>query len=202
MSKLLIALFVVTLFGCGGAGNTNGDKVGGQSYTEVGSGTLNKSGSTISGTGSIVFLSPLSAVSSNHNFQASFSLEDAGSLTLVAYSGNHLENGTSIKFLRQGTLLKVALINGGAEHDVSAKFSDFDASSSLSFFADIHNSESPAHILIWPGSATDFSEDSAILNTEGDGGSSGNGSGTFWGFTLNKASLTQAEVSNAKFVEE
>jgi hypothetical protein len=202
MSKFFVALFVVALFGCGGAGNTSGDKIGAQSYTEVDSGTLVKSGSTISGTGSIVFLNPLSAVSSNHNFQTTFSLEDSGSLTLVTFSGNRLDGGTSIKFLRQGAVLKVALLNGGTEHDMSAKFTDFDASKSLSFFADIHNVESPTHILIWSGSTSDFGEDAAILNTENDGGSSGNGSGTFWGFILHQASLTQAEVGAPKFVEE
>jgi hypothetical protein len=65
---------------------------------------------------------------------------------------------------------------------------------------DVHNSEAPAHILVWEGLEIDFSEDNALLNKEETQGSSGNGTGLRRRFVLSGATLFKAEATEAKFV--
>lgn len=75
-----------------------------------------------------------------------------------------------------------------------------DAAGAITIGVDVHNDESPAHVLVWSGS--DFAEDAAAFNSEGDGAAPGQGSATFWGLKLAKANVTAATIGDAKFSEE
>lgn len=205
MKKIFFVLISSLLvFGCGssgGSGGSNNAQFSGLSYVEIGSGSLTKSSTSISGTGTIAFVDPLSAVSSGHNFHSTFSLQDGGSIALAGFATNNLDNSVSIRFSRVGSVLNVVLLADGGQTDVSASFASVDASGAISVYVDMHNNESPTHILVWPGSATAFDETTTLFNSEDDGAAPGNGAGTYWGFTLNQATLTQAQVGAAKFEE-
>ena len=203
LKDLWALAFIPFVLGCGSTVNMGpGPDLGGSKYTKVESGTLQQSGKTLSGTGRIVFNDPLTEVGSNKNFDLSFSLEDGSSFTLITHSTNKLEQGVEVRFSRQGTSLKVTFRVQGSENDVSDAFLDVVASGPLRFFVDAHNSESPAHFLIWKGDATSFDEENALLNSESDGMAvPGNGSGNFWGMSLENATLIEAAVGDAKFVE-
>lgn len=163
-------------------------------------GSLRTDGSTVSGTGSLVVNQPLAGTASGQSYALAFRLEDGGSLTLQSNASNRLQGGVALRFERLGAALRVKLLAGGTENDVSDAFATLDATSELQLQIDLHNNEVPAHILVWSG--TDFSEGAALLNTEEAGREApGNGSGQFWGLELAQANVTRATVSEPKFEE-
>jgi hypothetical protein len=163
-------------------------------------GTLSSSPASLSGTGVAVFNAPLSGLKSKNSYALAFALTDGGSVTLQANSTNRAANGLAIRFSRSGETLSVKMIAGGAETDVSSKFTGIKASDALSFQIDVHNDETPAHVLVWTGA--DFSEDAALLNSESAGFEApGNGNGSFWGLELMGATVTSAKVGAPKFKE-
>ena len=163
-------------------------------------GSLRTDGGTLSGTGSVVVNQPLAGTASGQSYALQFRLEEGGSLTLYSNASNRLQNGLALRFDRKGTALRVKLIAGSTENDVSDAFAALDASGDIQLQIDLHNNEVPAHVLIWSG--TDFSEDAALLNSENAGREApGNGAGQFWGLELAQASVTRAVVSEPKFEE-
>ena len=161
------------------------------------SGSVVSSASSLAGSGTVVFNTPLTGIQSKNSYALAFSLGDGGSLTLQANSNNQVASGVALRFSRAGATLNVALISGGAQKDVSSKFAAINASSAMTMQIDVHNDESPAHVIVWSG--TDFSESAALLNSE-EGGyeAAGAGNGSFWGLVLANATVTKAQVGAPK----
>lgn len=201
-TRLTLLFIVSLLFGCSGrTGNTATETLGGQKYIVVTPGDLAKSDANLTGTGSIVFNTPLSETASKNSYRLFFTLQDGGDLSLIANSTNKLQSGVSVKFSRNGAVLKVELLAVDKTTDVSAQFATLNAADKLGFQIDVHNDESPAHILVWSTNTT-FEDSTALLNSEGAGlEAPGQGAGAFWGVSLTKASLTEAVPSAAKFSE-
>ncbi len=164
--------------------------------TIINPGSMRTDGGSFTGTGSVVVNEPLAGTTSKQSYALTFRLEDGGSLTLHSNSTNRLENAVKLRFQRNAGTLAAKIVVGDTETDVSEAFAKLDAAGELQLQVDVHNDETPAHILAWSGA--DFSAGAAILNTE-EG--PGNGKGQFWGLELAQASVTRAVVSEPKFKE-
>jgi hypothetical protein len=206
--SLLILATSIAFIGCGGGSSNNPatsvttKKLGSLGYVELPNSSLktNVDGS-VEGSGLIAFTQPLSELRSKQHIKVSFELQDGGSLTLNSNANTKLEEAVAIKFTREGEALRVLFIAEGNQTEISEKFSGIDARTILNFEIDVHNNETPAHILIWaPGS--DYSEESALVNSEDGYEVPGNGKGTFWGFTLEQGKVLSVGLEAAKFSEE
>lgn len=174
-------------------------QLNGVEYGIVDAGSLQHNSTSLSGSGSLVFISPLAGITSKNSYALQFTLAEGGSLTLVANANNQIGNGLNIVFTRSGTTVTGVTQAGGAS-GTSFTLAGVDASSTIQLQVDIHNDETPAHVLAWNGS--DFTEEAAIYNSEDAGlAAPGNGSGTYWGLILSNANVTGASVGTAKFVE-
>ncbi len=168
---------------------------------------------SVEGFGELLFLCPLEQVQSQHSFELSFELEEGGSVTFVSFANGELQHGFEIEWRRQHEELVVQARSGGVEQNWSGPswaprfaeghFASVHASKPLQFTVDIHNWETPAHVLIWQGlrkpqrqtphqalfnSATDTLE----LKNNYPQSSPGNGQGRFWGLRLDGARITGA----------
>ncbi len=195
---VMASLLVLTASGCGkdsGSGSPGGLKLNGKDYVAVDDSALEHKSTEVKGTGSFVFVDPTK--DDGNDFAVSFLLDEGGTLGLVTYGDDKLENGVTIRFTRAQEKLHVALVAGTAETDASEKFASIKASEELKFFVDSHNDESPAHIIIWSQDQTDLSQ--PVLNSEEGFKSPGNGTGSVWGLKLKGATVKGAEVGAAKF---
>lgn len=198
-----VFLILPFLASCGGKNdNKNLNSLSGSEYVVVDAGNLTFGAESISGSGSIVFNSPLSEIGSKNSYRLTLTIEDGGTITLVSNATNRLEGGVGVNFARSGETLNVSIVAGGGATDVSTKFVGVKASDPLTFQVDVHNDESPAHLLMWDGNISSFTQENARLNSEEAGlESPGKGTGTFWGVVLKKATVTQAALSGPKFIE-
>ncbi len=170
--------------------------------------------SKIEGQGSLLFDQSFSEFRTGASYALDFSLVEGGRLTLVSHGHDDLSGGFELEFQRRGSgpgSLKVTLRASGRSLDtINAHgidmFGGMDAAGPLRFQIDVHNNESPAHLLVWSRLLSDnFAEDQALLNTEDDvdlsHGSPGIGVGTRWGLRLENAILTRAQKGNPVFSE-
>lgn len=236
-------LYSIVLFvGLSACGNDDGSKdvenFAGQEIVYLGSSdeiTLEKG--VLSGTGSVAFNDPMQSVNSGHSFTLDFSLQEGGELTLVTYASKELKNGYEVKFSRTGSEVKAHLVADGKEQDISAAFAELDFSKTVSLTFDIHNNETPGHVLIWETTelaeveAVELEEHALVNTAHGhedhaddeeahaeeeeehsedeshhhetlEVESPGNGSGTFWGVQIVKATLNSAKIADPTFEEE
>lgn len=220
MSALSFAL-LLSLTACGGGGQKDSgisgptNRFGSQQLSAVGDASgLSVSPNSLKGAGAVVFASQFPEIRSGGSVALNFSLEDGGSLTLVSHADSSLGNGFELEFRRLGTgagSLRVRLRAQGNVRDTVNNFgqdvfSGIDASLPMKLQIDVHNNESPAHVMVWSRLISDdFSEAAAILNTEDEieksNGSPGIGSGLRWGLKLHRADVTGAEPSPPKFEE-
>ena len=219
-TKFLSLALLMALTACGGGKNDSApvgptNRFGSQQLSTIGDASgLSVSPGSLKGTGTVVFASQFPEVRSGGSVALNFSLEDGASLTLVSHADSALGAGFELEFRRLGTgsgSLQVRLRAQGNVRDTRNKFgqdvfSGIDASLPMKLQIDIHNDESPAHVLVWSRLISDdFSETAAILNTEDEveksNGSPGIGSGVRWGLKLNRAAVTGAEPSPPKFEE-
>jgi hypothetical protein len=199
---ILMSLFI----GCGGSDNGGSDDAttftfGSKDYVIVEQSTLTTKDTAIEGSGSLIAKDPLAAVASGNHFHLVGTLKDSSTLTLSANGTESNASGIQLKFMNEANALKVSMEFGGKSVDLTDKFAGKDASS-ISYHFDIHNDETPAHILIWDGSVTDFSEETALFNSEDGPAAPGNGTGAFWGVILNDSKVTKLAVGDAEFEEE
>jgi hypothetical protein len=155
-----------------------------------------------SGTGSFVFANKLDAIGEDTSHALSFTLKDGGSLTFVAYADPSLGQGLEFVFTREGRALKSFVRKAGDDAtalDFSAELANINAGRVINLQIDVHDGESPAHLVVWDGLEADFHEDNALLNTEETGRSPGNGEGQRRGVILKDATLLKASASEAKF---
>ena len=201
----MLGFAILTLNACSG-GETSGSgagtaegQLGSTSYVVVDAGDLQRSATQIKGAGSIAFKDPIGAIRARKSYTVSFALEDAGSLKLAVNADEQLTNGVGVLLSRSGSALSATLSFGGASA-VAKTLAGVDASSSINLTIDIHNDESPAHILIWSGS--DFASAKALLDSERDGATPGQGRGNYWGLVLNKGTVTSSVLAAPKFTEQ
>ncbi|MCA2961687.1 MAG: hypothetical protein IOD12_15670 [Silvanigrellales bacterium] len=199
------------LTSCGGDDDSSSEtpsskegKVGAVDFLLLSDSGLAFSGTTLAGSGSAIAKNPLGEVKDDTNLAVTFTVEEGGSVSMRAFASKTLEDGVALTLSRKGTKLSAALSAGGKSVDISKTFAALDASKEVSVLVDVHNGETPAHVLAWKGGTASPSEQNALFNSEkaGDGESAGNGKGTFWGLVLSKAVVTSAAVSDAKFEHE
>ncbi len=179
-------------------------KVGTTEFVLQDSPNLKFEGESLSGEGKAAAKLPAGEIKSKKNFALNFTLDDGGSVTLAAYATEKLDKSIAVKFLRSGKVLKATLSATSKDIDISKAFGNVDATKEIAVLVDIHNDETPAHLLAWTADIASPGEANALFNSEkvGDGESPGNGQGTFWGLVLSKAKVTKAAASEAKFKEE
>ena len=229
-----IIFSILALISC--ADTTSSDeteavKLGEVEFLKTDGANLDISDTGFSGTGKVMAKLPLESIKSGINFHLVGAIEDNGQLRLTTFSDDKLENGLAFELSRSGDTLGVKILAEGKESDITDYFTAIKASEEISLFIDVHNNETPAHILIWKGDVTTFSEENVLFNSEADHDhheeeghgeeeeghkeghddethdeevtSPGNGSGTVWGVELTKASITKDFVSGEeKFSEE
>jgi len=203
----IFVLSLVSIFlGCGSSNNgSDGDdstfSFGNKNYVVIEQTTLNTSETEVDGTGSFIAKDALAAVASGNHFHIVGTLKESSTLTLNANTTDSNTAGLQLNFQNAATVLKVSMEFGGNSVDLTDKFAGKDAAS-VSYHIDIHNDETPAHVLIWDGSVTEFSEENALFNSEDGPAAPGNGSGSFWGVTLTDSKLTKLVVGEPEFEEE
>ncbi|MDQ3234972.1 MAG: hypothetical protein M3Q07_24455 [Pseudobdellovibrionaceae bacterium] len=202
--KLILSLLALLQLACTKDDDKKTDLVQGsligKTYYVVQAGDLQRTETSVSGTGSIVFNSPLGSIPSKDNYALNLSVDDGGTLELVTHSDSSLANGVSVLLKRTGSSLTASLKAKGQE-STAKELSGVNAAEDISLAIDVHNDETPAHILVWSAAGGDFGEDNALLNSEEDETSPGNGSGTSWGLILTKANVSSALLEDPKFVE-
>lgn len=178
----------------------------GSQSVQVLNGSITADGSTLAGSGTVLFDKAYLSVRSNGSYALNFTLEEGGSVTLVSHGDAGLNNGYEMKFERQpnGRLMATITTLGEPPRDTDRDdatngFADLDATLPILLQIDVHNKESPAHSLAWnraiPGN---FTAANSIFNSEDNDNSPGIGQGTRWGLRLNRAIVSWAEQSDAK----
>lgn len=140
-------------------------------FSLVGNGEVNQVNGTVSGKGSIVFdYAAQGGVASGSNIEFQFQMEDDGVVTLHTYSNAVLGAGVDFMFARVGKKLTMAYMAGGTISEAIDLSNRMSASGEVHLKIDVHNNESPAHIVIWPGNLADSNVNAgnAIHNSEED----------------------------------
>ena len=226
----ILSSLLVFLASCGNDDSTKEDGVfKGLSYSTIGESDLVSGENQIKGNGTILFTQPLGSIDSNNHFTFSFLLEDGQSISLVANAAENANNGFEFVVERSATTAEWKMVVGSESIDIDDKFKDIDITKEVRLAIDIHNKETPAHVIVWNGDNTEFKETNAIYNSaekheheegeheegeheegeheegeheHGESKSPGNGKGTFWGFKLSGATLNNAGITTPKVVED
>lgn len=156
-------------------------KLNGAEYQVMGGGAVKSSESSVAGTGTILFKQALPE--EDNNYALEFALEDGGSVTLIADADDSLKGGANLTFLREGKALKVKLVAGKTNDDLSGDFTTVDASVPLKISVDVHGH---GHLIIWVG---DGEEQEFAFNAKV--------AGLRWGLTLDKSTVTAAKPGEA-----
>lgn len=208
-SASAVVLFVTA--SCGGDDGSPSDpsregQVGSTTFVLQGDGSVSFVDGLVSGTGRIAAKQPLGELASSKNFSLTFSLEDGGSLALAGYSKATLDGGVILKFERTGAAVTATLAVGDVKLDLSPVLTNVDATREIGVTLDIHNNETPAHVIVWTSDIKDPNESNPVYESERDessrGAVPGNGQGSYWGLELAKARVAKAEVGEPKFDEE
>jgi hypothetical protein len=206
----LTAVCLFFVMSCGGDDDSSADPakeglVGSTTFVRQGEATVAFADGFVSGTGKVAAKQPLGDLASEKNFSLAFTLEDGGSLALVGYAKDTLEGGVVMKFERTGAAVKATLSVADQSIDLSPVFTNVNATNEIGVTIDIHNGETPAHVIAWTADIANPDKSNPVYESEGDepsrGAVPGNGQGTFWGLELAKAKVTRADVGEAKFEE-
>jgi hypothetical protein len=201
MQKLLFALgLAFFLISCGqeSSHESTVQKFNGLGYVLRENSSLDVSESTITGEGSLSFTEPLGSVQSEKNFLLEFEIDDAGFVEIQTFSDRDFRSPISIRFSRTGETLTVGAAPA-AEGVLGRDLKMDSTASKVSFSIDVHNSETPAHVMVWPEEISSPDDDNAVFNSDADGRLLGNGAGAFWGLRLKGASITKAAARDPKF---
>jgi hypothetical protein len=197
----MASLFLV-LSACEGekaADNQAPIKVGNAEVVLIDSQGLKLENGNAGGSGKILFKETLGTTQGSMNFNLDFQLLDQGHLRLVTFSNSSLLGGVVVSFRRNSNILKVTLQAAGRETDISKSFAKFNASQRIVVNFDVHNAESPAHVLAWSSDIYEPNAANALYNSERawDGIAPGNGVGSSWGLALNNATIYKSVVNTA-----
>ena len=172
--------------------------MGGKAYQKVVDDGLSGDGQELKGSGSVLFKDPLGEVAGEKNISLDFSLEDGGSLALIAYADTSLKNGVKLTFSRSGKSLSTMLEVGNQKTDART-LSSVDASGQVSLDIDLHNVETPVHVIVWNRSVSSYTSSTAAFDSETSQMQiQGNGTAAYWGIDLVKSSLSKAVITEAK----
>lgn len=207
----LVLSFVTTPFvvSCGGDSSSENSpskegNIGSTPFLLISDSGLSLADSVLKGSGSAVAKNPLGEIKDDKNIAVTFALEEGGALSVKAFGSKTNEGAVTFTFTRKEKVLSAKFEAAGKSVDVSKNFVALDASSDVSLLIDVHNGETPAHVLAWKGDIEKPDDTNALFNSEkaGDGESPGNGTGTFWGLTISKAVVKKAATGEAKFEHE
>lgn len=205
-STILLSLSALSV-SCGDSNSTDNvaglseGSLDGAAYSLTSGAELQKTETELSGSGTILFKNPLGEIGSKDAFLLQFKLEDGGKLELLTHTDNAGKSGVSAVVTRESGVVSIAFAAAAATSDKKV-LEGIDATGEISLLIDVHNDESPAHILVWNGTSGSFSEGNALINSEDDITSPGKGSGVYWGLSLTKATVLSASIQAPKFVEE
>ena len=178
-------------------------------FVSIGEG-LQESPAGITGTGTMVALAPLKAVKSASHYDIKGELREGGHLAFFSHSTKDGSGGVGIRFSNVAGVLKVALEGNGKVTDISSYF-EGNSATELSYAIEVHNNESPAHIIVF-GEHGEHEHgehehgehehgehehgehgESEILFDSGDVAyGHGNGKGAYWSLSLENAVLADA----------
>jgi len=148
---------MATLMGCGEEvkeGNAKKD------FDTIEDTDLSLIGKAVEGTGTIRYNTPLSSSSDNINININFRLNEAGAIVLKTHGDETLSNAVSLRFERKNEEL---FLNLGGEH---VEDLEIDATGDIELSIDIHNSETPAHVIVWNGTSSANPKDAAFNSAE------------------------------------
>lgn len=194
LSCLLIALF---LNACSSddsvqESSSNTIIIGGTAFTQIDGNNISISNSATAGDGTLMGLNPLGSLASGKNFKLEASLKAGGSIILKAYADNSGNNGLNLNFTNSNNALVVTASGSDFSSDLTSYFSDA-SPTDFTFYIDVHNDETPAHVLVWDKDPTT----TPIYDSEDDTpGFEANGSDTYFGVTLDSASLKKLTLSS------
>ena len=157
----------------------------------------------VSGSGTLVAFNPVrEGVSSSNRYDFRFGLKNSGAVKIKMHGNADLSGAMELEFLNSDNRFNVSLLISSQRVDLSQFFLSQNPTSSLGFSIDLHNGESPAHVLVW---ALDLVSarlpTNALLNTTADKiAVPGEGTGAFWGVELVNSELTSAGVGSPNFI--
>jgi hypothetical protein len=191
----------LTHIGCSGGSDipsNNAQNISGYEYVVISRSTLSLTADAVSGDGEIAFTDPAGSTSSNQNFQLEFLLDDGGSLELKAFANNTLSGGVKVRILRDGDHASISATTEDSE-PVGREIKELPANGLIALSIDVHNSETPAHVLVWRKSEKSPTDDNAVFNSDADGVIPGNGIGMYWGLALEGAKVSKVATNSAEF---
>lgn len=194
---VLILLLAACLGGCKLNGTssteiTSDDAMDSSGFAYLNEGDLTSDSTSISGSGTIVFVDEVDQ--EDNNFKLEFTLDDDGSLDLIAFADSVLVGGTTIYFSREGATLLGGIDYGAETIDISDYLLSVNALSEMTLWIDLYYDQSPPRILIW--SEDDFSLDEVLYDNASSYPEESQGEGLYWGLSLNEAYVTTAAVSD------
>lgn len=204
---LSITLLSLSLISCSkdeanSAENLTG-RIGSTEFIVQDSSDLRFDGVSLRGSGTAIAKLPADEIAGEKNFELTFTLNNGGVVEIKAFGNDLLQNAVGIKFSRTGDTLKVELTNKTTTLDISSAFSQLDANSTLSLHFDVHNGETPAHIIGWTSSIQSPDSSNSSFDSERDedtfGAFSGKGEGVYWGLSLQDSTVSQANLREVKF---
>lgn len=203
MSKIIFCACVLTLlFSCrakdrssqnprdldGFQGLLEGE-IGGNSYSVLDRGSLDFTDKGIVGSGAIRFKGQLESVSSISRFVVKFSLADRGTLNLISYSNEKLNEGIDFGISNVGDELQWS-VQGKTLSSSSEKSPEkFDDAQERTLTIEVDNSIQPAQLKIWFGDVESGDSSQAVFNSQNDKSIQLQGKGLHWGLKLNNASI-------------
>ncbi len=194
------ALAALVSIGCGGGSGSgkqayNAQSINGYDYIVITNSNLSLTDGNVSGEGEIAFTGPVGSTSSNSNFKVEFTLDDGGFLELKAFANNKLAGGVDVRISRSGDSASVSSVTSDNE-PVSRELKELNANGLIALSIDVHNSETPAHVLMWSKTERLPTDDNALFNSDADGVITGNGVGMLWGLALNRAKVSKVATDS------
>lgn len=189
--RMLVLIGMLALLaGCGSAKKeTTGldelRRLGPTEYLTLGPHQLALAPAAIAGTGRVVVNTPITR--GQNNFDLRFSLQDGGKLTFVVLAKNDLTGGLEVTFERgPGDSLRAGYRIGAETFDISGDFPGVKVTGPVRVEIDVH--DHPHFVVWWNGRPDrhDYTWTAGMPTTK------------FWGLSLEKASVTQAQIGPAR----
>ena len=193
---------VAMLAACGkseSSKNTKADSFQGEKVGVSEDSELALTEETVSGTGSFVYKDPIGESSEDKSYVVSFKLADKASLELRSHTNNKLSKGVNLRFTRDGKNVKLVYGGESEKPKTIELLKNVDESKNIELSIDVHNSETPSHVLVWSSSEAKKGEESALFNSDADVDTREKGTGVYWGFILDNATLNSAKSGGPIF---
>ena len=188
LKALCLSFVLLFVSACGSTTGSKGNpsvtmhRLNGAEYGFIENGTLKATETSVAGTGKILFRD--ARPHEDSSYLISFSLEDGGSIHLVTNADNKLSSGITLTFARSGAKLSMIVQVGSEKYDVSADFAALDATKPQRVDLEVHGH---GHVKVY-GVGSEMLEYGFRTRVPG----------RFWGFVLDRATLTEAKADKAK----